>query len=452
MRKILVLLPCLLLWFLIGCDSYLDVKPNKNLVVPATLADCQALLDNKSFVERGLLSAEIWADDYFLTEANYQSLPENFRAMYRWERDLIYIGNFDDWKATYDQVYLCNLVLETLTNISPTSVDLASYNDVKGQALFHRAHYYFQAIQLWGAAYDPQTAKNEPGIALRTTIDMEVKTTRASLEESYRFIESDLVQAIELLPVQTIAAVRPSVTAAYALLARVYLAKNNFVDAAKYATLALNKKSTLMDYKSLSSTANYPFKQFNEEVIFESRSSLQLILANTKANIASALIDSYENDDLRLALFYRKLPTGLYSFKGSYEGGATYFNGLSTSELYLISAEADARQGRSSAAIDRLLALWKYRKSSFDMEKEKLKLQQLSSEQLIDLIVDERRRELPFRGLRLLDLKRLSVLGKVYTMKRSVGDAHYSVKTDSRQMRLPIPEKIIALTEIEQNE
>lgn len=452
MRKKIVLFPFVLLLFLIGCDSYLDVKPNKNLVVPASLADCQAILDNKSFVERGLLSAEIWADDYFLTEANYQSLPENFRTMYQWKRDYIFAGNFDDWKATYDQIYLCNLVLETLAKISPSSGDLGSYKDVKGQALFHRAHYYFQAIQVWGAAYDRQTAQNEPGIALRVTIDTEEKTSRASLEECYRFIEADLLQAIELLPVQTIAAVRPSSTAAYALLARVYLAKNSFTEAATYAARALNNKSTLMDYKLLSPAVNYPFKQFNEEVIFESRSSLQLILANTKANIASTLIDSYENDDLRLALFYRKLPTGLYSFKGSYEGGATYFNGLSTSELYLISAEADVRQGRNSAAIDRLLALWKYRKSSFDMEKEKLKLQQLSSEQLIDLIVAERRRELPFRGLRLLDLKRLSVLGKVVTMQRSVGDSHYSLKTDARQMRLPIPEKIIALTGIEQNE
>lgn len=45
MKKILYFLPVLLLTISIGCQKFLDEKPNSRVAVPETLIDLQALLD-----------------------------------------------------------------------------------------------------------------------------------------------------------------------------------------------------------------------------------------------------------------------------------------------------------------------------------------------------------------------------------------------------------------------
>lgn len=434
-----------------GCNQFLDVKPNKNLVVPTTLDDCQALMDNKFLIEKGLGSGEVWSDDYFLTDANYRSLAENFRTMYRWDRNFIYEGAFNDWKTTYDQIYLCNLVLETLSKIDAKENEKKFFNDILGQALFHRAHYYFQAIILWGAAYHPQNAKSELGISLRSNLDGDEKTVRSSVEEGYTYILNDLIRALNLLPETSISPVRSTRFAAASLLGRVYLAMGNFDMARKYTELALHNNAVLMDFNSMNSNLANSFKQFNVEVIFESRSVFPAMLTSKRANVSKDLIALYDPNDLRLKMYYTKISAEQYTFKGSYEGNATFFNGISTNENYLNIAECYARTGNLDLAIDHIINLWKNRMSNFNVEQARTDLKTMNQNKLIAKILLERRKELPFRGLRWMDLKRLSVLGEISTMSRLIEGKVYELKTDSRNMLLPIPENIITLTGIKQN-
>lgn len=435
----------------IGCDQFLDVKPNKNLVVPATLDDCQALMDNKVLIEKGLGSGEVWSDDYFLTDANYLSLAENFRTMYRWDRSFIYEGAFNDWKTTYDQIYLCNLVLETLGKIDAKENEKMFYNDVLGQALFHRAHYYFQAVILWGAAYHPNNAKSELGISLRSNLDGDEKTVRASVEECYTYILNDLIRALEVLPETSISPVRPTRYAVASLLGRVYLSMGAFDKARQYIEIALDHNASLMNFNSMNSNLANSFKQFNVEVIFESRGVYPAMLTAKRANVARELIDLYDQKDLRLKLYYAYISAGQYTFKGSYEGNATFFNGISTNENYLNMAECLARTGTLDLAIDHIINLWKNRMSDFNVDQARSDLKAMNQHKLIAMILLERRKELPFRGLRWMDLKRLAALGEISTMTRSVDGQVYELKTDSRHMLLPIPENIVALTGIKQN-
>src|SRR5690242_25762 len=99
MKKIAALL---LLSFnlLFGCtkSSFLAVRPDNALVVPATLKDVQALLDN-DFVMNGLGSyglipgiGETGADDYFVTDGDYTgSLLPLYRNCYTWAKS-VYAG------------------------------------------------------------------------------------------------------------------------------------------------------------------------------------------------------------------------------------------------------------------------------------------------------------------------------------------------------------------------
>ncbi|HIX53859.1 MAG TPA: hypothetical protein H9853_02435, partial [Candidatus Sphingobacterium stercoripullorum] len=57
----------------VSCNSsYLDVIPNKKIVVPQTLKDVRALLNNTSMLNgRYPGIPEVLADDYYLTDDSY---------------------------------------------------------------------------------------------------------------------------------------------------------------------------------------------------------------------------------------------------------------------------------------------------------------------------------------------------------------------------------------------
>lgn len=59
-----------------SCSKYLDKKPLKSQVVPSSLTDLQAILDNNARTTRGETPAliEALADNYYITTANWQSI------------------------------------------------------------------------------------------------------------------------------------------------------------------------------------------------------------------------------------------------------------------------------------------------------------------------------------------------------------------------------------------
>jgi hypothetical protein len=77
---------------LCGCKKFLDAKPDKQLVIPATLQDAEALLDNQTMNSTAGLG-EASADNYYLLYSDWQALPNvQDRNTYVWEKEIFFDG------------------------------------------------------------------------------------------------------------------------------------------------------------------------------------------------------------------------------------------------------------------------------------------------------------------------------------------------------------------------
>lgn len=431
-----------------SCEKYLAEKPSAALVVPATPADAQALLDNYgriNYDDAG--TGEASADNYYVTDTDFLSLSEDQRRTYTWEKDRLFTPEFNDWSRLYQTIYYANTVLESVKNNQQTTAEKAAWNNVKGQALFVRAKSFLQAAWLWAPAYDEASADTDGGIVLRQTTDFNQPSVRATVRQTYRQILDDLKEAVLLLPATPAHPMRASKPGAYGLLARTFLSMRQYDKAGLYADTALQLKNTLLDYNTLNAAVSFPFLPFNAEDIFHSAQSTPYLTFNPVAKIDSTLYNSYEAADLRKELFFKNNSGGSFVFRGSYDGGPNLYSGLTTAELYLIRAEAAARAGSSTAAladINKLLEK-RYKTGTF------VPYTMATAGDVLQLVLSERRKELVMRGLRWMDLKRLNREGAGITLQRVINGQTYTLTPNDPRYALPIPEDVIEITGIPQN-
>lgn len=435
-----------------SCNDYLDAKPEKSLQVPSSLDDLQALLDYTDDMNNNSpLALEACADDYYLTNELWNSMPSVTRQnLYIWEADVFNDNELrNDWALTYIPVYKANIVLETLPTIEKTAANEQYYNSVKGSALLFRARSFFEALQIWAKAYDENTAGTDKGIALRLTSDFNQASVRSTVQESYDRVIRDLKEAVNLLPVRAAHAMRPSRAAAWAYLARTYLVMRKYDLAATCADSCLSLKHDLIDYNSLTTSATYPFKRFNEEVIFNTSIAPQS--TTTSGRIDSVLYNSYSSGDLRRLAFFKSFTAssgGGMGFKGSYYAANNPFTGPATDEMYLIRAECYARQGKEELALNDLntLLLKRYRTGLFTP----YTLQNAGD--VLQVVLTERRKELLFRGIRWSDLKRLNKEpGHERTIRRYLNGKWHELLPNDGRYALHIPNSVIEISGIEQN-
>lgn len=442
-------LSILIILFGAGCNKFLSEKPDKSLAVPSTLKDLQALLDNNGTLNSETNAGEISSGDFYLTQADWASLSsEANRRAYIWEKDYLFESNSTDWLMFSTTVYYCNTVLEGLQNIERSNSNFNQYDNIKGQALFFRAKHFLAASLIWAPVYDETTASKDLGLPLRKNTNFNEKSVRSSVKETYELIISDLKQAISLLPNIPLSYVRPSKPAAYACLSRTFLAMGKYKESGLYADSCLQLSNELIDYNSLAgSSASYPFVTLNKEVLVDGVATAGQILTLTRARIVDELYQQYDADDLRKTLFFTTNADGSHGFKGRYTGRASLFLGIATDEMYLTRAECLARNKQPKEAMLLLnkLLLNRWRSGKFqtfiaDNEVEAL-----------DLILKERRKELLFRGLRWLDLKRLNKEGRGITLKRTLDGKAFILSPNDLRYALPIPEDVIELSGMQQN-
>jgi starch-binding outer membrane protein, SusD/RagB family len=456
MKNILAksLIICLSAIMLQSCKKFLDKKSDTSLSVPTTLIDMQALLDDNSTMNarRTAAFSESSTDDYFLLESKYNSLVTIQQNIYKWvpNQNTTYSA---DWPSCYNPVYNANLCLEGLGKIPLTGQNEAAWNNVKGSALFYRAYYFLQLVWTHSFAYDENTSETDLGIVLRTVSDPNVPSIRASVKDSYMKVIDDAKESIAYLPDNPFHVMRPSKAAAYSLLARTYLSMRIYDSAWKYANMSLQTKNQLINYNGdadINGNLNNasPFKAFNKEVIFHTTTNIrtQLHLAAAGALVDSNLYASYANNDLRKKAFFAA--SGVYfRFKGNYAASSTdLFSGLSTDEMFLIRAEGAARMGNKDAALSDLNTLLAKRYDATFIP-----VTASNANEALNRIIIERRKELLFRGLRFIEIKRLNKEGANITPKRVIGNQTYILLPNANYYALPLPEDIITLTGMPQN-
>lgn len=434
-----------------SCDRYLDIQSDSKLVVPQSLDDFQKLLDASELINfHTSVMGEISADDYFLKEDVYDIVGDNPRAIYQWTIDKYIYQN--DWSDAYSPVYVANLVIDGIESVEKLTTNESLWKQVYGSALYIRSNQYLGLVWTFSKAYDKKSASTDLGIVLRNTSDPNVPSVRANVSECYDFILNDLRLAAEYLPERPTHVMRPSKGAAYATLARTFLSMGKFDSAYYYVDKALVLNSDLLDFNSsleINPSAANPFSRFNKETVFYAQ------LNTTYPNIHpvyglidSTLFDSYEYGDLRKELYFNVGPDGYASFKGSYSGAQEHFSGISTSEQYLIKAECLARLDRVDAAVETLNHLlvtrWKTGEYTPYMSGAK--------SEVLQFILQERRKELVMRGLRWIDIKRLNLLDPSLTLIRKIYGETYKLEPNDLRYALPLPDDIIQFTGMPQNE
>ena len=446
--KISFLYIALILFSLSACKKYLDKKSDNAMVVPTSLADLQGLLDDADNINNNRTSnyGEVSADDYFVTDIVYNSQIEYERDAYRW-KPFDYVM-YNDWSQAYLPIYTANLCLEGLEKITKTSQNQGLWNNIKGSALFLRSYYFLNLAWTFSKAFDQSSAQADLGVVLRMTSDFNTVSVRASSKETYERIINDSKEAITYLPDNPSHVYRPSKAAAYGVLSRAYLSMRQYDSAGKYANLCLLLKNDLLDYSSEINTSSYnPFPRFNKETIFYSEISQSFLFINYNwsAFVDTILYGLYTNSDLRKAAFFSE-SGGYYSFKGMYTSSYTFFSGIATDEMYLIRSECHARAGNKEAALEDLNHLLEKRfMAPF------VPVTAGTSQEALNRILVERRKELLMRGLRWMDIKRLNKEGANIIPKRLIAGQEYTLPPNDKRYALPLPKDIIDMTGIPQN-
>lgn len=463
--KNLYIVTCFFL--LIGCSKseFLGENPNRSQIVPTTLADFQAILDRDiemngvGSTARGPVPGigEAASDSYYVTDADFNGmLQPQIQNYYLWAAKP-YVGDaVYDWDYPYLVIFSTNVVLKGLEDLSPQSVDVRQYNAVRGQALFHRAHAYFQLAQIFAPPYHKDNVAGKWGLPLRLEADLNERIKRSTLQETYDFIIGDLSEAKSLLTTDVQIRTRPSKQAAFGLLARTYLIMQDYELAYAYADSCLHLAGNLLDYNEVNAQLPYPFvdgSQEHGEVIFAcnmiSRPLMSYPFRPTFARVDSLLYASYHEHDLRKKVFFNQEKNGV-SFKGSYDGREYNFAGLASDEVSLIRAEAAARLGNTEQALDDLNRL---KMARWD---KKVTFQHYTAntpEEVLLHVLDERKKELLFRGLRWSDLRRLNLEGRQITIERRIKGEIYNLLPNDPRYVYPIPNEVIAFhPDMPQNE
>ena len=127
----------------------------------------------------------------------------------------------DFWKRTYNGIFRANSVLANIEK--PTDYTAGQKEQFTGEAKFMRALSYFDLVRVFGGV---------PAVTKVVTNEEAKVLQRATEDEIYQIIIDDLKDAVNNLPLPTaIAKGRASKAAAAALLAKVYVYRENWAEA-----------------------------------------------------------------------------------------------------------------------------------------------------------------------------------------------------------------------------
>lgn len=447
MRKFIIFLPIILCVYLNSCSGYVEVDQPSVRTLKYT-SDFQYILNNINTFEYAYTLPLLSSDDIDINNVSIlNNLTADNKLVYTWG-DYFYTSSQTDvnWSNLYSQIYNCNAIIDKV--LSSQGGTNTEKKGIYAEALMQRAYAYHTLMNLYSPIYQESTADVSLGVPLLLTPDLYTSLKRPTARTVYNKIISDIREALPSLAVTPTNVTHPGQTAAYALLARTYLYMQKYDSAGVNAQKALDRQSTLLDLRTLT-TGTLPKRLKDSEIILSKVAIFYTILP-----LSSNLINLFSTTDLRYSLYTRD-GASLYP---AFTGRAFYRNkwigedinvGLSVPEMMLIKAESLVRKGQYTDGIRVLNDLRKMRFKTADY----VDLSAQSASEALKIVIEERRRELMGRGMRWFDQRRLSTeTGLVDPVQRVVSGVTYTLAPMSNRYTFPISAKVIDLNpEIEQN-
>lgn len=442
MKKIFLL--TFILYTVLSCKEFLDVKPDSKMATITSTGDLWAILDNELIFNSVSLLGEDLSDNYYMKDQTWSSITnENVRNKYTWSNT-----ENDDigWATLYNKIYHANVVLEGVKKIR-SEISEKEYKEITGTALYYRSLFFYEVLSIYSLPYHVGISSQGLGIPMRTTADINKIFARVSIEESIDLIIHDLLSCVDYLPLRTTTLTRPSRLAVWSLLARVYFDIGSYENSFDFSKKVLDIKDDLLDYNLIDCSVDIPFELFNEEVIHLTYNYSSLLTQN-RSVVDSNLMISYARGDRRKSCFFKQNNNGDPVFKGSYmKDASTQFTGSTTAELYLIFIESSIRTDREKGARGRLETFLtnRYKEGTAPFVSE-------VKENLMELILNERRKELLFRNRRWMDIRRLNLEGKEIILQRKINDKVIQLLPNDFKYAVLIPLEAIVLGALQQNE
>jgi tetratricopeptide (TPR) repeat protein len=435
MNKLKILLPGLLALGMFACKKTLDVQPTNQVDATTsikTTADAQIMING---IIRSMSSSDYYGRNFVLygdAKGGDMTIPSQGRgndALYTFNHSASSGSYSGCWSQIYFSLLQVNNLLQNIDQLEAAgTIGFSSY---KGQALTLRAIMYFDLVRLYGKPYDvDKTAYGVPNIL--TPLKSSAQPVRNTVGDNYAQILSDLKAAAPLLS-KTKANGFVNYYGNIAIQARVYLYMKDYANALKSAEEIITS-NVYTPYTNANWVDSWK-TQFGSESIFEigiyalegdlGANSLgayhrkkgdggstilgwfiasDYFLTRLKQDAADVRWGVMNDDEISTSSAPRK--GALYKYSGSTalagDGKATStavnIKVIRLSEIYLIAAEAALPSDLTKAAT----YLNAIRKRSPNLAAA------TAATVSLDMILDERSKELYGEGQRFFDMIRLN--------------------------------------------
>lgn len=341
------------------------------------------------------------------------------------------------WYLSYKIITGVNTVIDA---VEKSGKNDAATNQLLGECYFLRAFCHFNLVRLFGKPYtvDP----NAPGIILRTNLSDPSKKARSSVKEVYDSVLADAEKAAGLMT-RSRGVQYASQEAAWSLLARVNLYKEDNAKAIEYADKVINSgKFTLATkdtYPKLFANATsasetifcIAFTVVDDYGKFGSIASMIYSDGNSgwgeeyaSSSLRAAM--SAHPEDVRWSYIVPLKDAGgvvqkkngievYYISKFSFQDNLPNLSSpimFRIAEMYLIRAEANAKAGATAAALDDVDLIRKNRGLEASLYNKVVP----AGSTALDVVLAEKRIEMAFEGHRTYD---------VFRNKRSLNKAYW---------------------------
>lgn len=371
-----------------------------------------------------------WSSIYLTCDAMGSDVVVNTRYGYRnaYAMTAIY-GKTDyfgrlSWELGYEMINNCNSVIAYIDNATGTESDR---NRIKAQALALRGFIYTHFASLYSFAIDKDPDAVCVPIYTEPT-DTKIAQTgnpASSISEVYEQAASDLEQALSLMPDSYTRSAKWQVdrSVILGLLSRVYLYSHDWAKARDYSAEYLESNSYIMtesEWKGgFNSVDNDEWVWGHPQTTDQQNSAYHFEYLDTTTdgsyyfsiNVDPYFKEKYDDGDYRKELMYWDIiPGGDKSSNNEFYMRNAKFKireivgedcvgdlvMMRNSEMYLINAEAEARLGNTSKAMESLNAIRGARGAKLVT----------SGDDLVEETLLERRRELWGEGFALIDIIR----------------------------------------------